>query len=86
MEHIMQIRVPTRMFNEFKVVCSLNDCTLSEVIREFISGILREEKHGLETLNQIEDEIRIDFDQHMQSIKDTLGDDSRRLWQPEGKL
>ena len=42
--HIMQIRVEWSLWKRFKSCCNRNDATPSEVVREFMRAMVREER------------------------------------------
>ena len=92
--HTMQIRVPRRLWDRFRSTCTHHDATPSEVIREFMRAIVREEQEVSDALSQVEAHTRDEFtplpDQpttksptdHARSQHTRMTEDSRALWQP----
>jgi antitoxin component of RelBE/YafQ-DinJ toxin-antitoxin module len=50
--HIMQIRVEHTLWKKFKRYCAHNDATPSEIVREFMRAMIREERGLSKTLDQ----------------------------------
>ena len=56
--HIMQIRIPHRLWKKFQGLCSQSDATPSEVVREMIRSVVRESRNLDDMLEEREQEIR----------------------------
>tara|TARA_R100000808_G_scaffold3464_2_gene12325 strand:- start:6468 stop:6764 length:297 start_codon:yes stop_codon:yes gene_type:complete len=56
--HIMQIRMPRRLWTNFQSLCKQSDATPSEVVREMIRSVVRESRNLDEMLNEHEQNIR----------------------------
>ena len=58
--HIMQIRVDMPLWKRFKSCCTRNDATPSEVVREIMRAMIREERG----LSKALDEAQRDLEEH----------------------
>jgi hypothetical protein len=56
--HIMQIRIPRRLWKNFQDLCSQSDATPSEVVREMIRNVVRESRNFDETFGESEQAVR----------------------------
>ena len=56
--HIMQIRIPRRLWKNFQDLCSESDATPSEVVREMIRNVVRESRNLDETFGESEQTVR----------------------------
>ena len=56
--HIMQIRIPHRLWKKFQDLCSQSDATPSEVVREMIRSVVRESRNLDEMLEEREQAVR----------------------------
>lgn len=55
--HIMQIRVEQTLWKRFKSCCARNDATPSEIVREFMRAMVREERGLSKALDQAEADL-----------------------------
>jgi len=56
--HIMQIRVDMPLWKRFRAVCLRNDTTPSEMVREFMRAMVREEQTIAAGLDAAEEDLK----------------------------
>tara|TARA_R100000808_G_C2149817_1_gene158360 strand:- start:1294 stop:1578 length:285 start_codon:yes stop_codon:yes gene_type:complete len=56
--HIMQVRIPHRLWKKFQDLCAQSDATPSEVVREMIRSVVRESRNLDEMLEEREQAVR----------------------------
>ena len=56
--HTLQVRVPLRLWHKFRAACRRNDATPSEVLRDMMRTMVREEADIRRVLDRMEKEVR----------------------------
>jgi hypothetical protein len=56
--HTIQVRVPMRLWQKFRAACRRNDSTPSEVLRDMMRTMVKEEPDVRRALDRMEQEVR----------------------------
>ena len=84
--HIMQIRVEQTLWKRFKSCCARNDATPSEIVREFMRAMVREERGLSKALDDaqadLDSAIYTDINAVSKQEHEKMRTSSEELWNP----